>query len=226
MRLAFTVPVVTEKSEALIIKIRSVANLDSVGSWGDVEVSYLRERDTKRWLFAGATVPGLSASSYKVLKALIKRMGTNIIPSPLVLCRNLIAARSPQVVYDESLKKWRNVATMKDGDNVWELVGLKDKTVTAKDETSAVGRAKKLVAELMAEKPTEAANLAAFFTQGCKVKQISSGKAPEAASIAALANPDEATLAKTPVKMVPKSDAEIDRADRSEKEPKKVVAKK
>lgn len=108
-----------------------------------------------------------------------------------------------QVVYDIRLKKYRNVTTMKEGEDTYSAKGIKGISVTAKTEEEAVNRVKKIVTTAMMENPSAAAELANWFVAGCKVDKLASGKLPDVINRADLAGPGESELAKKGATIVP-----------------------
>ena len=120
--------------------------------------------------------------------------------TPLVVVRAMVADRGVQVVYDSNLKKLRCCSTMQEGADTYELVGT-ILTVDAKDADQAVRLGKKEVTAAMEETPENAAALVKFFTGGCKVKKLSSGKLPSFIMVAELAQPGEEKLASTIIKI-------------------------
>lgn len=129
--------------------------------------------------------------------------------SPLLVARALLATESVQVAYDTTLGKYRCVTTMKEGLNAYELVGLPGMAVEAKDEEQAVRLAKKEVTDAMQANPESASKLVAFFSGGCKVKELKSGKLPTFTAVSALAHgKDEDKLAALPIKVAHGKDEE------------------
>jgi hypothetical protein len=117
-----------------------------------------------------------------------------------VVVRALVADRAVQVVYDPSMKKLRCCSTMQEGADTFELVGT-TLTVQGKDEEHAVRIGKKEITNRMEEKPEDAGELVKFFTSGCKVKKLNSGKVPDFIKVADLAQPGEEKLAAAVIKI-------------------------
>lgn len=120
--------------------------------------------------------------------------------TPFMVAKAILEAGGTQVVWDPEASRFRNVATAKDGDDTWELPALSlwvnehdviNATLDAPDEATAQRRAKKMVTETMAESPEHAAELVKFFTGGCVVRKVSSGKVPPHISVKSLATLSE-----------------------------------
>jgi hypothetical protein len=181
-------------------------------------VNYTRANPKSRWIVEGVAIPSLIGkldvlTVKKIAKANIKAMTEATEKdglTPLVFLRAVLADRGVQVAFDPAQKKYRCVTTMKEGSNAYEVLGVGSSwTIEAKDEETAVRIAKREVANEMADKPESAGKLVGFFTGGCKVKKVVSGALPEYIKVESLAaSPEEEKLAKTPVKVAVKEDAD------------------
>lgn len=223
MRLAFSFPILKASDTKLEMKIFDVATIGS-SNIEDALITYQRSSSKDNWVMIAVTMPMVTDGSVRFMKSLNKRFkatGGKAWNSPLILARQIISERGCLTVWDANLEKFRNAATMKDGENAYELVGVKGMTINAENDEKAASRAKRMITELMIEKPDQAVTLAGWFSAGCKVKKLASGKAPDAPAIASLANPSEADLAKSPIKMEAKIRDDSDEDDSDEKAPKK-----
>jgi uncharacterized protein (UPF0212 family) len=181
-------------------------------------IHYERASTKGKWIVARVELPGLLSkldvlTVKKIAKANLKAMSEVTEKdglTPLVFLRAVLADRGVQVAFDPAQKKYRCVATMKEGSDAYEVLGVGSSwTIEAKDEETAVRIAKKEVANEMADKPETAGKLVGFFTGGCKVKKVVSGALPEFVKVESLAaSPEEEKLAKTPVKLAVKEDAD------------------
>lgn len=181
-------------------------------------VHYERPSAKGKWIVTNVSIPSLIGkldvlTVKKIAKANIKAMVEATEKdglSPLVFLRAVLADRGVQVAFDQTQNKYRCVSTMKEGSDAYEVLGVGSSwTIEAKDEETAVRIAKKEVANEMADKPETAGKLVGFFTGGCKVKKVVSGALPEFVKVESLAaSPEEEKLAKTPVKVAVKEDAD------------------
>lgn len=213
MRFAFNL---IARNAELVIELYDAASVSESGANPSCLGRLAYSKEKNRWVSNGLSLPSIIQRSdvltvKKIAKANLDAMDEAIEEvglSPLVFLRALIAQRSVQIVWDASTKKFRCVGTMTEGSDHYEAVGA-SLTVEAKDEDIAIRLAKKAVAERMAEKPEDAAKLAAFFSGGCKVKKIVSGKLPDYIKVESLAsNSEEEKLAKTAVKIQTKGDSD------------------
>lgn len=155
------------------------------------------------WSFAGLQIHDVNTDVARLLR--------NIKPvlkdkeSPLKLTLALAADAARQVVYDERMKKYRNVTTMKEGEDTYAAVGVKNMVTTAENEEKAIARFKKQITNVMMENPKAAVEMAGWFAEGCKVSKLASGKLPDVVGREALAGPGEHELAKKPVVIRPKT---------------------
>lgn len=159
--------------------------------------------DNKSWSFLGISIHDVNGVVNRLLRGIKPVLKDK--DSPLKVVLSLAQETARQVVYDERMKKYRNVTTMKEGEDTFAAVGVKNIVTTAENEEKAIARIKKTITSTMMENPASAAELAGWFTAGCKVSKLASGKLPDVVGREALAGPGEHELAKKPVVVRPKT---------------------
>lgn len=169
-----------------------------------LSLSWARASASTPWSFLGVTLLDITSDHARLLRNIKSAITDATRASPLKLVMELAQEGARQVIFDERMKKYRNVTTMKEGEDTYAAVGVKNMVVTAENEEQAITRVKKQVTNLMMEKPEAAAELAGWFSAGCKVSKLASGKLPDVVGREALAGPGEKELATKPVVIRPK----------------------
>lgn len=123
--------------------------------------------------------------------------------TPLQFCQSVEKRLGRQVVYDEGINRFRNITTMKDGENLYVAEGFKVE-VSAPDEESAIKRITKKFMNSMISNPENAEKMSSWFKEGRPVKETKSGKTPTFINRNDLANPGEEPEEQV-IKMVKKS---------------------
>ncbi len=197
MRLAFSIDAAT-RDDTTVRFFAAVGLTDGAG-----EAVYLnRQGDHSIW-----QADSIGGPSRRLMAYLDKAREAFSCNSPLMLVRTLVGLGAKQVVWDDAAEKFRNLASAQDGDNEYELVGTKLR-VGAKDEASALTRAKARLMTAMDEAPEEAETLARWFKTK-KLKIVTSGAVPDAIPVAKLARgQEEVALAAKPIEKLSMKDEE------------------
>lgn len=169
-----------------------------------ISVGYTRSAPGQPWTFNGILLPDVSIDHSRLVRNIKTSITEATKVSPLKLVMELAQSGARQVIYDDRLKKYRNVTTMKEGEDTYAAVGVKGITVTAENEEAAINRVKKLITNAMMENPKSAGELSGWFTAGCKVSKLASGKLPDVVGREQLAGPGEKELATKSVVVRPK----------------------
>ena len=182
MRVHFSINSVTDKSAKITLltqKLSPGVEITAKLSDGNYIISECRV-----W----GAIPTVAAS--RVLRAVSAHTdveGADVSKWKLdVLLKNLQLDGGRQVVFDSALEKYRNLTTMREGMYSYQATadGLEEVvTVEAKDEKQAASRIVTKMTALMTSKPELAGQLALWFATGRNIKEIASGKCPEAVDI-------------------------------------------
>lgn len=202
MRFAYTINELTTTNASITLFNSSEAG-DSPDSMAKVSIFWYRSANNQPWKFNSISILDINSDVSRLLRNLKASFHETSKVSPLRMVMELAGNSAKQVVYDERLKKYRNVSTMKEGEDTFAAIGVKGIVVSAANEEAAVGRVKKLITNAMMENPKAAGELAGWFTNGCKVSKLTSGSLPDVVGREALAGPGEKELASKPVVISP-----------------------
>lgn len=201
MRFAYNIDKINS-TQSLVTLFNAADAGDELAKIPLLVMEHKRSSPNEPWKLAGITLSGLSDEHSRLIRNFKKAAGALDSPiKTLISLHENVGAR--QVVYDARLKKFRNVTTMKEGEDTYSAKGIKGINVTAKTEEEAVNRVKKVVTDAMMTNPSAAAELSAWFTAGCKVDKLASGKLPDVLKREELAGPGEAEIAKKGATIVP-----------------------
>jgi len=179
MRVHFSINSITDKSAKITLLTQKLSP--------GVEITATKTE-------SGFIISKVSAGNFfaasRVLRACAAHTDPECTDSPTskldVLLKNLQLDGGRQVVYDSTLEKYRNLTTMREGMYSYQATadGLEEVvTVEAKDEKQAASRVVTKMTALMTSKPELAGQLALWFATGRNIKEIASGKCPEAVDI-------------------------------------------
>ena len=116
---------------------------------------------------------------------------------PNKVLRALMAEGGKQIVWDDNESKYRNVSTMREGEDTYQAGELKI-SVSAKDENKAQNKLRNKIMELMTGNPEKASEYGSWFGESCPVIKLKSGELPDVISLSDLKEPGEV---KKPIKM-------------------------
>lgn len=207
MRFAFNVNVNDIVGNLLTVDLFDAATASEPNTAQLAALVFSRENAKAPFVFdvltmGGPITKGDQLTIRKLAKVFELAVAEQVIGlTPLAILRNIVAELGVQVAWDAQQKRFRCVGTMKEGESVYQLVGCDGLAVEAKDDDTALRLAKRLVTENMIEHPENAEKLAKFFSGGCKLKKMVSGKLPEYTKIESLAQAGEERLAAAPIKL-------------------------
>lgn len=214
MRLAYEILKSDENNLKLhIFPVRECK--DNPEGISNATIIFNRSDARKPWLFRSIAMHQLNELSARLISDLTSLKANE--STPLTICNSLHQNGGRQVVWDKIQKRFRNVSTMKAGEDTWQAIGVDGITVNTEDEEKAIQRCKRTITEMMMEKPELAGDLAKWFSAGCKVKKLASGALPDSVSREFLANPDEGELLKKPILVAVKKIVKKEKAGKSSK---------
>ncbi len=203
MRFAYVINEVTSTIAHLTL-LNSSEAADPTAKLATISLGWKRSAPGQPWSFNGILLADLTTEHQRLLRNVRPIIADGAKASPLKSVMELAQSGARQVIFDERLKKYRNVTTMKEGEDTYSAVGVKNIVVSADTEETAVNRVKKLITNAMMENPASAGELAGWFSAGCKVTKVTSGKLPDVVGREALAGPGEKELVTKPVVIRPK----------------------
>jgi len=218
MRLAYEIVKPDENTLTLIV-FPARESKDKPEEISNALIRYSRPDAKKPWAFKSIIINQINDLSARLISDLGAAQATTT--TPLLLANSFHENGGRQVVWDKRQTRFRNVSTMKAGEDTWQAVGVEGITVNTEDEEKAVQRCKRAITDMMMEKPAQAADLAKWFSNGCKVKKLASGALPDAISREFLANPDEVELAKKPIVIKVEKKVKKEKTEKKEKADKK-----